>query len=190
MNVIVVFGLPGSGKSYFAERLAKEIGAIYLSSDQIRSELDDRHDYSFSGKMKVYNRMLALTEQWLKIKDTVVLDGTFYARSIREKTQTYLRSIGAHILFLEIKADRKLIKERLQRKRAFSEANYGVFEKIASQAERMCEPHFVIHSNDHNIDDMMRIGLKYINASKSYEPLHPQFSKIVMDEGQNTAKQS
>lgn len=177
MNVIVVFGLPGSGKSYFAERLAKALNAVYLSSDQVRAELDTRHDYSFLGKMKVYDRMLELAEQWLKIKDTVVLDGTFYRRSIREKIQNRLRELGEHLLFLEIKAEKSLIANRLSRKRAYSEANYEVFEKLEKQAERMSEPHFVIHSNDHNIDDMMRIGLKYINASKSYEPLRPQFSK-------------
>lgn len=176
MNVIVIFGLPGTGKSYFAERLAKKIGAIYLSSDRIRTELDDRHDYSLSGKMKVYDRMLELTAQWLKIKDTVVLDGTFYLRSIREKARNQLKRLGAHVLFLEIKADKSLVAERLSRKRAYSEANIEVFEKLEKQAERMCEPHFVIHSNDHNIDDMLRVGLKYVDASKSYKPLQSQFS--------------
>lgn len=174
MEAIVVFGLPGSGKSYFAGRLAKRLDAVYLSSDQIRTESDARHDYSFSGKMKVYDRMFELATQWLKIRNTVVMDGTFYLKKIREKVRKQMNEFGAHLLFLEIKADKSLIKERLSRKRAYSEANYEVFEKLEKQTERMVEPHFVIHSNDHNIEDMLRIGRKYVAASKSYRPLRSQ----------------
>jgi len=35
--IIIVFGLPGSGKSYFASKLAERINARYINSDVIRS---------------------------------------------------------------------------------------------------------------------------------------------------------
>ena len=37
--VVIVFGLPGSGKSYFASRLAGIISADYINSDRVRREI-------------------------------------------------------------------------------------------------------------------------------------------------------
>ena len=56
--VILVLGLPGSGKSYFAGRLAQKINAEYLNSDQIRKEMFQGRTYSDSEKAKVYEALL------------------------------------------------------------------------------------------------------------------------------------
>jgi len=37
--VIIVFGLPGSGKTWFAKTLAARIKAVYISTDQLRNSL-------------------------------------------------------------------------------------------------------------------------------------------------------
>ena len=56
--VIIVCGLPGSGKSYFAERLAKKIDADYVNSDRLRKELFPSRTYSDREKATVYWRMV------------------------------------------------------------------------------------------------------------------------------------
>ena len=56
--VVIVFGLPGSGKSYFASRLAKKLEADYISSDQVRKKLFTRPDYSEEGKKQVYKKLV------------------------------------------------------------------------------------------------------------------------------------
>lgn len=59
MGVIVaVCGLPGSGKSYFAARLAERLDAVYLSSDRVRREMFTRRTYSDDEKMDVYRELI------------------------------------------------------------------------------------------------------------------------------------
>ena len=47
---IMMVGLPYSGKSYYAEKLSKEYGAVIHSSDAIRAEIlgdvQDSHEYA------------------------------------------------------------------------------------------------------------------------------------------------
>lgn len=49
---IMMVGLPYSGKSYYAEKLSKEYGAVVHSSDAIRAEiLGDVQDQNNNGKV-------------------------------------------------------------------------------------------------------------------------------------------
>lgn len=74
MMIIIVFGLPGSGKSYFASRLAKMINAGYVSSDKVRKELFKESVYSEQEKRAVYDKMLQQMEQAIQQKNNLVLD--------------------------------------------------------------------------------------------------------------------
>jgi predicted kinase len=47
---VIVFGLPGSGKSYFATRLAELLNASYISSDQLRMQLYAKRTYTEKGE--------------------------------------------------------------------------------------------------------------------------------------------
>jgi len=58
---ILLFGLPGSGKSYLAEPLAKELDGVWINADQVREEYDD-WDFSPEGRMRQAMRMKFLSE--------------------------------------------------------------------------------------------------------------------------------
>ena len=59
---ILVMGLPGSGKSYFSERLSKLINATWLNADQVRKDSND-WDFSPEGRLRQSNRMRKLAEK-------------------------------------------------------------------------------------------------------------------------------
>jgi adenylylsulfate kinase len=61
MKKILIFGLPGSGKSYLAEPLAKELGGVWINADQVREQYDD-WDFSDEGRMRQALRMKFLSE--------------------------------------------------------------------------------------------------------------------------------
>ncbi len=56
--IVIVFGLPGSGKSYFASRLAEMLKAEYINSDIVRKQLLTQKTYSEKEKLSVYDSML------------------------------------------------------------------------------------------------------------------------------------
>lgn len=58
--IVIVFGLPGSGKSYFATRLSEKLRAEYVSSDRVRNTMYAYKTYSEKEKPEVYEDMLAM----------------------------------------------------------------------------------------------------------------------------------
>ncbi len=163
--IIIVFGLPGSGKSYFASKLAERINARYVNSDVIRRELFDVRKYSREEKMTVYNVMFREMKKAILQNKSIVLDATFYKRHIRNKFIEVVNEIGKRIIFIEIRAELKIIIERLSRKRKNSEADYSVYLQIKEVFEPMEEEHLILRSTQENIDKMLNMAINHMNKS-------------------------
>ncbi|MGZ8557438.1 MAG: AAA family ATPase [Chitinophagaceae bacterium] len=82
--IVIVFGLPGSGKSYFASRLAKMINAGYVNSDRLRKEMFKNRTYSSQEKAAVYNVMLEKMKEAMNQNMNIVLDATFHKNETRK----------------------------------------------------------------------------------------------------------
>jgi predicted kinase len=82
--IVIVLGLPGSGKSYFAARLAEVIQADYINSDQVRKEMFSKRTYSEKEKGAVYDAMLERMKTAAKLKRDLVLDATFHTEDSRQ----------------------------------------------------------------------------------------------------------
>ena len=129
--VVIVFGLPGSGKSYFASRLAKRIDADYINSDRLRKEMFKMRTYSRQEKEWVYQAMLQKMKEDVLENKNVVLDATFHKKQTRQPFMKEMKSKGG-IYFIEIVAEERIIRERLKRKRRYSEADFKVYKIISS----------------------------------------------------------
>jgi predicted kinase len=159
--VTIVFGLPGSGKSYFASRLAERISARYISSDRVRMEMLPVRTYSEEEKMLVYKEMLnRVREAEIRNMD-VVLDATFYKDAIRKQ---FPEGIKSPIRWIEITADERTVHRRLQRSRETSEADYKAYLKIREQWEPLVDDHLVLHSDDNNIEAMLKTAVHYLST--------------------------
>ena len=60
---VLIFGLPGSGKTYLAERLVEYLGdkVAWFNADKVREEAND-WDFSDEGRLRQNQRMLSLCE--------------------------------------------------------------------------------------------------------------------------------
>lgn len=76
VRLVLVGGLPGSGKSTVASRLAARHGWQHLSSDVLRDELDPDDRYSPASVDRVYAGLAARAEGLLADGRTVVLDAS------------------------------------------------------------------------------------------------------------------
>ena len=59
---ILVFGLPGSGKTTLANKLSKKLGATHLNADEIREKCQD-WDFSDQGRLRQAKRMAQLADE-------------------------------------------------------------------------------------------------------------------------------
>ncbi len=163
--IIIVFGLPGSGKSYFASRLAKRLEATYVSSDVVRKQLFTVRKYTGEEKMKVYDMMNKEMKEAIQRGKNIVLDATFYKENIRNKFKETAEAFKEKILFIEVWADQKIILKRLSMKREYSEAGFSIHLDIKKVFEPLESEHLILQSTQENIMEMMGEALNYIQNS-------------------------
>ena len=70
---ILVMGLPGSGKSYLADKMATILGAEWLNADRVREAAND-WDFSPEGRTRQAERMKRLAQERLDRGKHVIAD--------------------------------------------------------------------------------------------------------------------
>lgn len=164
--VVIVFGLPGSGKSFFASRLAKKMHARYVNSDRVRKELFEKREYTEKEKKAVYSEMLKAMNRAVEEKNDLVLDATFHKKETRDLFINEVKGKAA-VYFIEVQADESVIKERLKKERPFSEADYEVYKIIRQKNESLSKPHLILQSTNDNINDMLDKAATYLNLKRN-----------------------
>lgn len=165
--IIIVLGLPGSGKSFFGSRLAEKLKARYISSDEVRLEMKAKGKYTFEDKLLVYDEMIRQADQALKENETIVVDGSFYRHEMRNLFISLAEIHHSQIRFIEITAHEETIKERLKKPRRESEANFEVYQLIKKQFEALDMPRLEIQSDNNNIDEMLLSALNYLRNTNA-----------------------
>lgn len=163
--IILIAGLPGSGKSYFAVKLAAKLRAIYISSDKVRKALDALGKYSLKDKIAVYVEMVKMTNRLLMDQKTVVVDATFYLNSMRNLFYKLAQKHKSEIHLINIQANETLIKERLSKPRQDSEADFKVYEQVRDKFQNIPMPHLELESTNDNITAMVNKAIEYIESA-------------------------
>jgi predicted kinase len=165
--IVIVLGLPGSGKTFFASRLALSLEALYISSDQTRIAMKALGKYTFEDKLAVYREMAKRADQALELGKNIIVDGTFYHHKMRNLFTTLAKFYDTPIRFIEVTAREEIIKERLKKKRKESEADYEVYQLVRKQFEQLDMPHFKTRSDQDNIEEMLSAALNYLKEKNA-----------------------
>lgn len=160
--VVIVFGLPGSGKTYLASRLAERLQATYVSTDVIRKKLISVTTYSEQEKQSVYDRVLSEVSRALPKERIVVVDGTFHRKITRVMFAEYFNEI-CNTCFIEVRAEESLVSQRLAKKRKDSDADWEVYLKIKTEWQALPQAHLVLHSTNSNIEHLLYQSLEYLH---------------------------
>lgn len=165
--LILVCGLPGSGKSFFAQHLSKKTAALYLNSDLLRKELfPDKRSYSEPEKQFVYDTLLARTQSALFDHKPVLVDATFYKQELRIPFYALAQKNNIPLYIFYITADEALIKERTSVTRTDSEADFSVYVKLKNLFEPITLPYKTLVSDKNNIDTLLTNALTYLSNGK------------------------
>ncbi|MBV6441839.1 MAG: ATP-binding protein [Haliscomenobacteraceae bacterium CHB4] len=160
--LILISGLPGSGKTTLAKAYSARYDAVHLNSDLLRRELGLMGQYRPEDKEKVYHALLERTRQLLAEGKEVVVDSTFFKESIREPFRRVAAECSARLFWVEVRARERIIRERLQTPRSDSEADFSVYEKIRDAYEPLREPHLVLWSDETSLAKMAAAVREYV----------------------------
>jgi len=118
--------------------------------------------YAFEDKLDVYEEMAKSAGENLRQGKNVVVDATFYRPEMQDIFFTLSTLLHKQIFYIEVKADEKIIQERLSKPRADSEAGFAVYRQLKLEYQSPGVSHLVLHSTNDNIDFMLNQGLAYI----------------------------
>lgn len=160
--IIVVLGLPGSGKSYFAKHLADRLNAHHIKSDEVRAELQKMGTYDSRTKEMVYEAMIEKMESLYNTETPVILDATFYKKHIRKMVQKHAHKLNAELYFIRITASEDVIHKRVSRDRPDSEADYQVYLQVKEAFEPLETSYVELDSSEGNIGTMLDTAEEYL----------------------------
>ncbi len=124
VDLVVVGGLPGTGKSTVAEAVAEAIGAVVLSSDRVRKELTGTTGtsaaasfgagiYASATTADTYEELMRRAAVLLRHGESVVLDASFGEEHFRVAARGVAFDCVAHLTELRTVCDRVTSDRRL-----------------------------------------------------------------------------
>ncbi len=126
--LVVLCGLPGTGKTTLARHMAAEHGFEIASTDLVRAA-QGPSDYSEGGKDATYARTLAAAAAALDLGQRVAIDAGLWDQTWRQRFLAEARDRMIPHLLIVCEADRHEVKRRLaQRTGDASEADWSVYE--------------------------------------------------------------
>lgn len=139
VGLIMVGGLPGTGKTSLAGALADRLGCTVLSSDRIRKELAGLAPadpagapygsgiYTPEWSRRTYREMAARAARLLRMGETVVLDASWTSDADREAVAAVAEREHARLTPLRCEAPQAVCAERMRtRPRGPSDADAGI----------------------------------------------------------------
>ncbi|MCB0521812.1 MAG: AAA family ATPase [Lewinellaceae bacterium] len=164
--LLLIAGLPASGKTWLARHLADKLAATHINSDNVRTALGLRGQYGQSAKQAVYNAMLERAGQALQAGEKVIVDSTFYKKKLRQAWMELALKHMVPFYFIEIKIPETTAFQRLQKKREDSEADWEVYQKIKKEWEPLENPHLTLDAGTLSLEEMTQATETYLVTMK------------------------
>lgn len=159
VRLVLVGGLPGTGKSTLAAELGGQLGAVVLRTDVIRKELAGLEPtapaaaafgeglYGADAKAATYAALLERAEALLVMGETVVLDASWSRAEERGEARRLAEQTASDLVELVCVAPPEVTADRMDRRRRrggdASDADPAVAAALAAQADPWPEAHVV-----------------------------------------------
>ena len=154
-SLVLMSGLPGTGKSWAARHVARPLGAAIVRTDVVRKRLagipPDRHPsgaelealYSAAADGRTYGRVLEECRAFLAEGRPVVVDATFGRRQRRDAFRALATELGVPVLLVAVTTPESVVEARLRRRRArsgeVSDADLEVYRLAQARFEPIDE---------------------------------------------------
>jgi predicted kinase len=151
--LIIVSGLPGTGKSYFSRKLAERFPSVIVESDALRKRLFPTPDYSSEESHRLFCSCHRLIEEFLGSGIPVILDATNLVEHHREPLYRIAQRLQAKLILVQVEAPRELVRQRLQGRverinpEDKSDAGWSIYQRMRTRVERISRNYFAVDTS-------------------------------------------
>jgi len=152
-QLIVVSGLPGTGKSFFCRKLAEKLPFLILASDALRKVLFSTPQYNEQENKRLFSACHVLIEELLKKGIPVIFDATNLLEHHREYLYRAAERAGAKLILVWVEAPPEVVRQRLLTRertavpQSDSEAGWEVYNKMRPRREKISRNHLVVDTS-------------------------------------------
>lgn len=141
-TLILLYGYPGAGKTYFARQLCEDVAAAHVQGDRIRFELFEQPRYDKQENEIVNHLMEYMTEEFLSAGISVVYDMNAARVGQRRVLRDLARKVKAQSVLIWLQVDLESAYARsLKRDRRKVDDRFAMpldrdtFENLSSQMQ-------------------------------------------------------
>lgn len=163
--LLLLCGLPGTGKSFLAHQLADALPFVIIESDMVRKILFPQPRYTAQESRWVHRTCHALMAKLLKRGVRVIYDATNLIEYHRELVYRIAKRAGARLVVVKTVVSEEVAQERLgvrqERNAEVSDADWRIYRRMASRQEEIAHPHLVIDTTE-NLEEAVAKVLRSI----------------------------
>ena len=169
-HLVIMLGIPGAGKSFFAENFADTFQSPIISYDKLYKNLDDCEFDQKSKNMIISHILKYMLEEISKTKRTIIFDGRIYSRASCAELIKVARKLKYEPLFVLVHTDALTARKRIIKAAHNNDKSVipkEKFDKIVTQFNSMSKNirNVVVISGKHTYQTQLKIVLKYLSES-------------------------
>ena len=149
--LVVVSGLPGTGKSYFCHQLTQRLPAVILESDALRKALFPSPSYSSAESAHLFRACHQLIESLLKKGIPLIFDATNLSELHREHLYSVAERLDVKLILVRVDAPPELVYQRLKARgeglEGNSDADWGVYQKMKPQVQKIRRNYYALDTS-------------------------------------------
>ncbi len=170
--LLVLTGLPGTGKSYLSKRLQRRLPLLVLESDRLRKVLAHSPKYTSDESARLFSACHLLIEEFLGQGRQILFDATNLTEKFRQPLRNIAARRGVPFLVVRCTAPVDLVRRRLADRGAgahpsdYSDAGWRIYSRMHPYEEAVEGRHL-------NVDtslDILGVEEEVVNVVRSGLP--------------------
>jgi predicted kinase len=149
--LVVISGLPGTGKSYLSKRLAERVPFLILESDVLRKILFPTPSYSSQESSQLFRAVHLLLRELLGKGIPVILDATNLSERFREQLYGIVDRLNVKLVLVRVEAPPEVVYQRLESRMADSrnksDADWSVYRRMLPSVDKILRNHYVVDTS-------------------------------------------
>jgi predicted kinase len=179
-HLIIMVGIPSSGKSFFAERFADTFKASIISYDLLRKKIFSNSTFSNEENEIIKKISNYILDEMLKTKKTIIYEGQTNLRSERFEISKKAHEAGYDPLFIWVQTETLTARKRATK--SSLEKPALTVDEFNAKLKKFNTPNknekFIVISGKHTYASQLKIVLKHLIQPHSDNNEQKDISRI------------